>query len=154
MNVLLERPDWNTYFIDIAHVVARRGNCIRRQVGSVIVNDDRIISTGYNGTPRGIPNCCDGGCARCAGDSPSGADLGDCICSHSEENAIAQAAYHGISVRGATLYCTISPCLICAKMIINSGIAGVVYEEPYHLDEQTQVLLTSAGVECTQYIRD
>ena len=153
MNAALDRPDWDTYFIDIAHVVARRGNCIRRQVGAVIVNDDRIISTGYNGTPRGIPNCCDGGCARCAGDSPSGSDLGECICSHSEENAIAQAAYHGISVRGSTIYCTISPCLICAKMIINSGIAKVIYEEPYHFSGQTKVLLTNAGVECRKYAR-
>jgi dCMP deaminase len=148
-----ERPDWATYFMDIAHVVARRGNCIRRQVAAVIVKDQRIISTGYNGTPRGTKNCCDGGCPRCASDAPSGTDLAECICSHAEENAITQAAYHGISVRGGTLYCTVSPCLICAKMIINSGITEVVYEEEYHFDDQTRELFSQTGVSCRQYKR-
>ena len=147
------RPDWDTYFMDIAHVVARRGNCIRRQVAAVIVKDRRIISTGYNGTPRGVTNCCDGGCARCAGDAPSGADLGECICSHAEENAITQAAYHGIAVRGASLYCTISPCLLCAKMIINAGICEVVYEDEYRFTRQTKALLNEADVACRRFSR-
>ena len=101
-----ERPNWDTYFMDIAHVVARRGNCSRRRVAALLVRDRRIISTGYNGTPRGITNCFEGGCARCAGDAPSGTALTECICSHAEENAITQAAYHGISVKDAVLYCT------------------------------------------------
>ena len=142
----LPRPDWDTYFMDIAHVVARRGNCRRRQVAAVIVRDRRIVSTGYNGTPRGVKNCCDGGCARCAGSAASGSDLGECVCSHAEENAITQAAYHGISVRGGTLYCTLSPCLICAKMIINAGLSEVVYETAYSFNAQTQALLSEAGV--------
>ena len=95
----MKRPDWDTYFIDIAHVVARRSNCCRRHVAALIVLEKRIISTGYNGTPRGIKNCYEGGCPRCAGKSKSGANLGDCICAHAEENAIVQAAFHGISVR-------------------------------------------------------
>ena len=132
--------------MEIATVVARRGNCSRRQVAAVIVKDQRIISTGYNGTPRGVPNCCEGGCARCASDVPSGSDLGECICSHAEENAITQAAYHGIALRGATLYSTLSPCLICAKMIINAGITEVVYEKEYEFNEQTRSLLHQAGV--------
>ena len=99
---LFERPDWDTYFMDIAHVVARRGNCIRRQVAAIIVKEKRIISTGYNGTPRGVANCYEGGCPRCNSDTPSGEGLGDCICAHAEENAIVQAAYHGIAVRGGT----------------------------------------------------
>ena len=147
------RPDWDTYFMDIAKVVATRGNCLRRQVAAVIVKDTRIISTGYNGTPRGITNCCDGGCARCASDSPSGADLGECICSHAEENAIAQAAYHGISIKDSTIYCTVSPCLLCTKMIVNSGIAEVVYEDEYHFGNQTKALLEQAGVKCRRYLR-
>ncbi|MBN2302504.1 MAG: dCMP deaminase family protein [Lentisphaerae bacterium] len=148
-----ERPDWDTYFMDIAHVVARRGNCLRRQVAAVIVKDKRIICTGYNGTPRGITNCCDGGCPRCAGDAPSGADLGECICAHAEENAITQAAYHGIAIQGATIYSTLSPCLLCAKMIINSGIICVVYEDEYQFKNQTKALFAEAGVECRQYVR-
>jgi len=116
-----------------------------------LVRDRRIISTGYNGTPRGVANCFEGGCPRCAGDSPSGSNLGECICSHAEENAIVQAAYHGISVRGATLYCTNSPCLMCAKMIINAGIVEVVYEDDYHFSEQAGRLLQEAGVLFRRY---
>lgn len=148
-----ERPGWDTYFMDIARVVAKRGNCIRRQVAAVIVKDRRIISTGYNGTPRGITNCCDGGCPRCLSDVSSGENLGECICSHAEENAITQAAYHGISVQGAALYCTISPCLICSKMIINSGIAEVIYEDEYEFSEQIRKLLKEARVSCRHLTR-
>ena len=152
-NTAFERPDWDTYFLDIAHVVARRGNCRRRQVAALIVREKRIISTGYNGTPRGIRNCVDGGCARCAGDSASGQNLGDCVCAHAEENAIVQAAYHGIAVRGATLYCTISPCLMCCKMIINAGIEEVIYEHEYHFSGQARALLGEAGVKVRQFCR-
>lgn len=148
-----QRPDWDTYFIDIAHVVARRSNCRRRQVAAVIVLEKRIISTGYNGTPRGIRNCFDGGCPRCAGDAASGHNLGDCICAHAEENSIVQAAYHGISVRGGTLYCTISPCLMCAKMIINAGLREVVYEHEYHFSKQARALLRAGGVKCRRFRR-
>lgn len=148
-----QRPDWDTYFMDIAHVVARRGNCRRRQVAALIVKDRRIISTGYNGTPRGIRNCCEGGCTRCAGDAPSGHNLGECICAHAEENAIVQAAYHGIAVAGGVLYCTISPCLMCTKMLINAGIAEVVYEREYHFSEQSRELLRTVGIICRQLTR-
>ncbi len=147
------RPDWDTYFMDIAHVVARRGNCSRRKVAAVIVKDRRIISTGYNGTPRGVRNCFEGGCARCASDVPSGGDLGECICSHAEENAITQAAYHGIAVRDASIYVTLNPCLMCSKMIINAGIREVIYEEEYRFSAQTKALLTEAGVALRQYQR-
>lgn len=146
------RPDWDTYFLEIAHVVKRRSNCRRRQVAAVIVSDRRIISTGYNGTPRGLKNCFDGGCPRCASDAESGSALTECLCAHAEENAIVQAAYHGISVRNGTLYCTISPCLLCAKMIINAGIVEVVYEGNYVLSDQTAALFKEAGVLCRQLI--
>lgn len=139
--------------MDIAHVVARRGNCIRRKVAALVVRDQRIVSTGYNGTPRGVKNCCDGGCERCAGDAPSGADLGECICSHAEENAIVQAAYHGISVKDGTIYSTLSPCLLCAKMIVNAGIREVVYENEYMFSDQTRALLDEAGVHCRKFVR-
>ncbi|MDD4735576.1 MAG: cytidine/deoxycytidylate deaminase family protein [Kiritimatiellae bacterium] len=153
MTNTFSRPDWDTYFMDIAHVVSRRGNCSRRQVAALIVREKRIISTGYNGTPRGVRNCFEGGCPRCSSDAPSGHNLGDCICAHAEENAIVQAAYHGIAVRGSTLYCTISPCLMCAKMIINAGIVEVVYEEEYHFSEQARNLFAEAGVLCRQFYR-
>ena len=148
-----KRPDWDTYFMDIAHTVARRGNCRRRQVAALIVSDKRIISTGYNGTPRGVKNCFDGGCPRCASDAASGADLGECLCSHAEENAIVQAAYHGIAVRGGTLFSTISPCLLCAKMIINAGLVEVVYEDEYLFSAQTRALLRAAGIKCRRFRR-
>lgn len=142
------RPKWDAYFMDIARVVASRGNCLRRKVASVIVKDQQVISTGYNGTPRGVRNCCDGGCPRCASSAPSGANLGECICCHAEENAITQAAYHGIALRGSSLYTTMSPCLVCAKMIINSGIAEVIYDKEYEFNRQTSRLLAEAGVRC------
>jgi len=140
------RPDWDDYFMAIARVLASRSNCCRRKVAALIIKDRRIISTGYNGTPRGIPNCFEGGCPRCASEEASGERLGECICAHAEENAIVQAAYHGIAVNGGTLYSTMSPCLMCVKMIINAGIREVVYAETYRFSEQARALLQCAGV--------
>ena len=140
------RPSWDRYFMDIAHVAASRSNCSRRQVAAVVVRDKQIISTGYNGTPRGIKNCSEGGCPRCNSDIPSGEGLGQCLCSHAEENAIVQAAYNGIMLKGATLYTTFSPCLLCAKMIINAGIVEVVYHQHYTIDDVSMKLLNEAGV--------
>lgn len=141
-----KRPDWDEYFMEIARVVALRSNCLRRHVAAVIVKDKRIISTGYNGTPRGIRNCDEGGCPRCASHAPSGTNLTECLCSHGEENAIVQAAYHGICVKDSTLYTTYSPCLLCAKMIINAGIREVVYRERYSIDSTARAILQEAGV--------
>ncbi len=146
MTKKLNRPSWDEYFMDIANVAAKRSNCCRRQVAAVIVKDSRVISTGYNGTPRGIPNCFEGGCPRCNSDVPSGTGLGECICSHGEENAIIQAAYHGIALKDSILYTTFSPCLLCAKLIINSGIKEVIYQERYSMDEISSKLLKTAGV--------
>jgi dCMP deaminase len=141
-----KRPDWDEYFMNIADVAAMRSNCSRRHVAAVIVKDNRIISTGYNGTPRGIKNCFEGGCPRCASSTDTGTKLDECICSHGEENAIVQAAYHGISVKDGTMYTTYSPCLLCAKMIINSGILEVVYKERYSIDDVSMGLLLEAGI--------
>lgn len=141
----MKRPTWDEYFMAIAHVVATRSTCSRRQVAAVIVKDNRIIATGYNGTPKGLPNCNEGGCPRCNSTVPSGKNLDECLCSHAEENAITQAAYHGISVKGATLYTTFSPCLMCAKMIINSGIACVVYNFCYTTHTGIDLLI-QAGI--------
>ena len=140
------RPSWDEYFMGIAEAVSRRSNCMSRKVAAVVVQDKRIVSTGYNGTPRGLPNCNEGGCPRCNSKADSGTRLGECYCSHAEENAIVQAAYHGISVRGATMYCLLSPCLICTKMIINAGIKRVVYGRAYHGIDTSIQLLGMAGV--------
>ncbi len=144
--LFLARPSWDEYFMRIAHMVATRSNCIKRKVAAIIVKDKRIVSTGYNGTPRGTKNCSEGGCPRCNSFADSGKKLDQCFCSHGEENAIVQAAYHGISIKGATLYTTFSPCLICTKMIINAGISEVVFDEHYPLDDLSKNLLTEAGI--------
>ena len=140
------RPDWDEYFMGIARVVALRSNCIKRKVAAVIVKDKRIISTGYNGTPRGVKNCNEGGCPRCNSFGESGTRLDECLCSHAEENAITQSAYHGVNIKGSTLYTTYSPCLICTKMIINSGVAEVVYNHAYSVADLALQLLEGAGV--------
>jgi dCMP deaminase len=145
-----ERPSWDAYFLSIARVVASRSNCVKRHVGAVIARDRRIVSTGYNGTPRGVTNCNEGGCPRCNAFAESGTRLDQCLCSHGEENAIVQAAYHGVSVRGGVLYTTFSPCLLCTKLIINAGIEEVVYNASYALDAVSQSLLREAGVKVRQ----
>jgi dCMP deaminase len=142
----VERPGWDEYFMQIAKIVSLRSNCMKRKVAAVVVKDRRIISTGYNGTPRGVKNCNEGGCPRCNSFADSGTALGECLCSHAEENAIVQAAYHGISVKGSTLYSTFSPCLICTKIIINAGIEEVVFNLDYPLGETARDLLREAGV--------
>ncbi|HLD76395.1 MAG TPA: deaminase [Candidatus Norongarragalinales archaeon] len=124
---VVDRPSWDDYFMGIAKMVASRSNCIKRKVAAVIVKDKRIVSTGYNGTPRGVRNCNEGGCPRCNNFFPTGHGLEECLCSHGEENSIVQASYHGISIKEGVLYSTFSPCLLCAKMIINSGIKEVVF---------------------------
>jgi dCMP deaminase len=141
-----ERPGWDEYFMAIARVVASRSNCVKRKVAAVITVDRRIISTGYNGTPRGVRNCNEGGCPRCNAFAEGGTRLDECLCSHGEENAITQAAYHGVSVRGGTLYTTFSPCLTCTKMIINAGLVEVVYNADYPLGDVALDLLREAGV--------
>jgi dCMP deaminase len=140
------RPGWDEYFMSIAQVVASRSNCVKRKVAAIIIKDRRIISTGYNGTPRGTRNCNEGGCPRCNSLAASGTALEECLCSHGEENAITQSAYHGTPLKGSTLYSTFSPCLLCTKMIINSGIIEVVYNHDYPLSGTAMALLKEAGV--------
>ena len=144
------RPDWDEYFMGIAKVVALRSNCIKRKVAAVIAKDKRIISTGYNGTPRGVKNCSEGGCPRCNAIGTSGQGLEECYCSHAEENSIVQAAYHGVNIKGSVLYTTYSPCLMCTKMIINAGIHEVVYNVNYPMGETSLALLREAGVQVKQ----
>ena len=140
------RPGWDEYFMKIAEASATRSNCYRRHVGAVIVKDSRVISTGYNGTPRGIKNCFDGGCPRCNSSAITGGKLDECLCCHAEENSIVQAAYHGVTVKDSTIYTTYSPCLYCSKMIINAGIKEVVYSQVYKFEDRVKSLLAEAGV--------
>ena len=153
-NFFFERPSWDEYFMSIARVVASRSNCVKRRVGAVIALDRRIISTGYNGTPRGVRNCNEGGCPRCNSFAEGGTLLDECLCSHGEENAITQASYHGVSVRGGVLYTTFSPCLMCTKMIINAGIEEVAYNAAYPMGDMSLALLREAGVKVRQVALD
>ena len=146
-----KRPSWDEYFMEIARVVALRSNCIKRKVAAIIVKDRRIISTGYNGTPRKIRNCNEGGCPRCNSLADSGTGLDECFCSHGEENAIVQSAYHGVKIAGATLYSTYAPCLLWTKMIINSGIVEVVYCHDYPLNDSAFRLIHEAGLIMRRY---
>ena len=125
------RTDWDEYFLNIAHIVKTRSTCIRRQVGAVIVKNHNIISTGYNGAAIGIPHCEEVGCLREKLRIKSGERHELCAAIHAEQNAIIQAARHGNSIEGATLYCTHQPCSICAKMLVNSGIKRVVFNGAY-----------------------
>jgi dCMP deaminase len=142
----IQRPSWDEYFMNIAKVVASRSNCMKRKVAAIIVRDKRVISTGYNGTPRGTRNCNEGGCPRCNNLAASGTALDECLCSHGEENAIVQASYHGVSLKDAIIYSTFAPCLQCSKMIINSGIREVIYNMDYPLNKSAFRLFQEAGV--------
>ena len=140
------RPSWETYFMDIATLVSKRSTCLRRSVGSIIVKDKRILSTGYNGAPSGIRHCMETGCLREQLNLASGERHELCRGIHAEQNAIIQAAFHGVSIKGATLYCTNLPCSICAKMIINAGIKKVCYTSGY-ADQMSGEMLKEADVE-------
>ena len=127
-------PDWDSYYMGIAFAVREKANCTGNRVGAVIVKDNRVISTGYNGVPQGMTNCLDGGCLRCqnpGGQFKSGTGYDLCICVHAEQNALLSAARFGIGVEGATLYTTMQPCFGCAKEILQARIARVVFIHPW-----------------------
>ena len=140
------RPDWQTYFMDITRLVAKRSTCLRRSVGAVVVKDKRILATGYNGAPMGTRHCLDIGCLREKMGIPSGERHELCRGIHAEQNAIIQAAYHGASIKDAVLFCTNLPCIICSKMIINAGIKKIFYEDGY-ADELSRDMLAEADVD-------
>jgi dCMP deaminase len=140
------RPDWDAYFLGIASLVSERSTCLRRKVGAVIVKEKRMLATGYNGAPTGVPHCEDVGCLRKQLGVPSGEKHELCRGLHAEQNAIIQAAYHGVSIRESALYVTCHPCSVCAKMIINAGIRKVTIAESYP-DALAEKLLADGGVE-------
>jgi len=138
------RPSWESYFMEIARVVATRSTCLRRQVGAVLVNNRQILATGYNGAPRGLVHCLDRGCLRDELGIPSGERHELCRGLHAEQNAIIQAAYHGTRIQGAQMYCTHQPCSMCAKMLVNAGIDTLFFAGDYP-DELAQEVLREAG---------
>ena len=144
------RPSWDTYFMDITFLVAKRSTCMRRAVGAIVVKDKRILSTGYNGAPTGIKHCNEAGCLREELNVASGEKHELCRGIHAEQNAIIQAAFHGVGIKGATLFCTNLPCSICAKMIINAGIKKICYHSGY-ADAISKEMLDAAGIEVVKF---
>ena len=132
--------------MDITSLVARRSTCMRRQVGALMVKEKNILATGYNGTPSGITHCDVTGCLREQLNVPSGERHELCRGLHAEQNAIIQAARHGVNISDSVLYCTNSPCIICTKMLINAGIRKVVYLQGYS-DSLSLEMLDEAGIE-------
>ena len=145
-----ERPSWDQYFASIARLVATRSTCLRRHVGAILVKEKRILSTGYNGAPAGLKHCIEVGCLREEASIPSGTRHELCRALHAEQNAIVQAAYHGISIAGSTLYCTNKPCVICSKMLINAGIKRIFYDKWYD-DDLADAILDEAGIEIMRF---
>ena len=140
----LTRPDWDTYFMKIAEFAAQRTNCMKRGVGAVLVQEKRIVATGYNGTARGLNNCSDGGCERCNSNTKCGQSLDSCLCLHAEENALLEAGRARST--GATLYCTTAPCLSCARKICQTSVARVVYRQDYSVEHFTAKIFKEAGI--------
>ena len=137
--------------MSITKMVAKRSTCLRREVGAILVKEKRILATGYNGAPAGLRHCEEVGCLRQDASVPSGMRHELCRGLHAEQNAIIQAAYHGIPIAGSTLYCTNKPCVICSKMVINAGIKKVIYEEGYE-DPLADQMLKEAGIEMVRFV--
>ena len=144
------RPEWDEYFLSIAKFISERSTCLRRKVGAILVKDKRILATGYNGAPIGIRHCIETGCLREKLDIPPGQRHELCRGLHAEQNALLQAALHGVSVKGAKMYATNQPCIICTKMLINAGIKEIIIMEGYP-DEMAGNFLKEAGVKLKLY---
>lgn len=171
-SALRMRPSWDAYFMSLAQLAALRSNCMKRRVGCVLVRANRVIATGYNGTPRGVQNCSDGGCDRCNAATEGGAGLSTCLCLHAEENALLEAGRERISGTlpaaatatgggtngdgavqsdGAKLYCNTCPCLTCAVKIAQVGVHEVIYNMAYSMDDRSASILRAAGVVLRQF---
>lgn len=149
---MFNRPRWDEYFIKIADLTSKRSNCIKRQVGCIIVKDNRILSLGYNGTPQNTKNCYEGGCLRCSNkELTTASNLDLCMCIHAEENALLYVSKN--ELENSTLYVTLSPCIGCVKKIIQCKIKKVVFIEPYskELDKISQDILLKHNIEIYKY---
>ncbi|HAW60124.1 MAG TPA: cytidine deaminase [Actinobacteria bacterium] len=141
----MERPSWDEYFLSITEQVSTRSTCLRRQIGAIIVKDKRILATGYNGAPRDLRHCAEVGCLREKQNISSGERQELCRGLHAEQNAIIQAALHGIKIEGSTIYSTHQPCILCSKMIINAGIREIIFRDEYP-DPLAESMLKEAGL--------
>jgi len=146
-----DRPDNDTYFMRMAELVATRSTCLRRKVGAVIVKEKRVLTTGYNGAPRGLRHCEEVGCVRQQNNIESGTRHELCRGVHAEQNAVIQGAYFGASIKGATIYTTNFPCVLCAKILLNAGIDEIVYLDTY-VDELSRNILDEAGIKVRRYV--
>jgi len=144
-----KRPSFDEYFMKIALLVATRSTCTRRHVGAVIVRDNHILSTGYNGPPKGAKHCDETGCIREQLNIPRGERHELCRGLHAEQNAIIQAAVFGVSIKGGTIYTTNFPCSVCAKMIVNAELKELVYLEDYP-DELSREILKESNIKVRQ----
>ncbi|UCH72578.1 MAG: cytidine/deoxycytidylate deaminase family protein [Thermoplasmatales archaeon] len=140
-----ERPPYDEYFMEMANVVSRRSTCTRRKVGAILVKDRHILSTGYNGAPKGLKHCSEVGCLRKKLNTPSGERHEICRGLHAEQNAIIQAAVFGISIKDSILYCTNTPCVVCAKMLINAGVKEIVFSGEYP-DELAKKMINESKI--------
>jgi len=141
----MSRPDNDTYFMRMAELVGTRSTCLRRQVGAVIVKEKRVLSTGYNGAPRGLKHCAEVGCVRMQNNVESGTRHELCRGVHAEQNAVIQAAYFGVSIKDSAIYTTNFPCVMCAKILVNAGIMEVVYKDEY-IDPLSKSILNESRV--------
>jgi dCMP deaminase len=146
----MPRPSWDDYFMDIAEQVSGRSTCLRRHTGAVLVKEKRILATGYNGVPSGLAHCEEVGCLREQRNIASGSHHELCRGIHAEQNAVIQAAKHGIAIDESSVYCTHQPCVLCAKILINAGVSEIVFREPYP-DPLSEELLEEAGVTRRQH---
>ncbi len=145
-----QRPDWDTYFMTLCHMVAERSTCLRRKVGALLVSNHHILATGYNGAPQGLAHCAEVGCIRERMAIPSGERQELCRGLHAEQNAIIQAAVHGVALQNVTCYSTTQPCITCAKMLINANVMRIVCEGDYP-DELATEMLEAAGIELIRW---
>ena len=145
-----DRPSYDEYFMEMAHVVSKRSTCLRRKVGALLVKDKHILSTGYNGAPKGLAHCSEVGCIRKDQDIPSGQRHELCRGLHAEQNAIIQASVFGVSITGSVLYCTNTPCIVCAKMLINAGVQEIIYSGDYP-DELASKILSESNIKITKF---
>lgn len=145
----MSKEEWDQYFMRVAQPVSSRSTCTRRQIGAIAVKDKRILATGYNGAPSGLEHCLDNGCLRDKMEVPSGQRQELCMAVHAEQNVLIQAAVNGVALKNATLYVTESPCILCAKMLINAGIKRIVFQGQYP-DHMGVELLKEAGISVKQ----
>lgn len=145
------RPSWDTYFLSLCTLASLRSNCMKRRVGAVLVRSNRVLSTGYNGTPRGLTNCNEGGCPRCNAAVAGGTALDECLCLHAEENALLECGRERGGAEGTVLYCNTCPCLRCAVKIVQTGVREVVYQLAYSMDDRSRTIFREAGVTFRQY---